>query len=44
MSEPGWWMLVLALVLLGAGVVRFDLFAAWLHERLDPLWHRLHHH
>lgn len=44
MSEPGWWMLVLALVLLGAGAVRFDVWAAWLHERLDPWLNRLRHH
>jgi hypothetical protein len=37
-------MLLLALVLLAGGVVRFDVFSAWLHEHVDPWWQRLHHH
>jgi len=45
MSETGWWILLtLAIVLLCAGAVRPDVWAAWLHERFDPLLHRLHHH
>ena len=44
MSEPGWWILLVALVLLVAGTARLDLWSAWMHERLDPWWQRITHH
>lgn len=45
MGETGGWMLLLlAVLLLAAGAVRFDLWSAWLHERLAPLLHRIKHH
>jgi len=38
-----WVLLVVLLLLLAASSVRLDVWAAWLHERLDPLLHRLRH-
>ncbi len=45
MSYTVWWvLLVVAIALLAANAVRPDVWAAWLHERFDPLLHRIWHH
>ena len=45
MDETGWVILLsVAIMLLCVAAVRPDVWAAWLHERLDPLLHRIRHH
>jgi hypothetical protein len=46
MTETGWWLLLLtiALLLWGASEVRFDVWSTWVHERIEPLLHRIKGH
>jgi membrane protein implicated in regulation of membrane protease activity len=45
MTDTLWWILLaLAVLLLAANAVLPDVWTAWLHERFDPLLHRIRHH